>query len=121
MPPDLGPAAGAFLVALQPSWQQIVIDEGFSCLHLPASHLLAALSAAVTAGQHQQQQPGDKASSLLPGPGLSCAVDLQLVAVTVEGHPLVQQHGCVGAVQQLSNVMEGAAVLQAQPDCSGYR
>jgi hypothetical protein len=110
VPPNLGPDDGTFLVSLQPSWQPIHIDESFMFLQLPASHLLASLEAD-SFGEHQQ----------LLAPGACCAVDLQLVVVSVQAHPLGQGHGCVGAVQRLSNVIEGGATLQAQPDGSSYR
>jgi hypothetical protein len=114
IPPDLSADAGTFLVALQPSWQPVAVCEGFTSLQLPAEQLQAALAEALPAG-HQQQQ------LLLPAPGCSCDVDLQLVAISHQTHPLNQRHGSVGRVQQLSNVIEGGAVLQAQQDGSSYR
>jgi hypothetical protein len=121
VPPDLSPAAGTFLISLQPNWQPVQIDESLSFLQLPASHLLASLGLNVSAGQQQQQSLQERRQALLPAPGASCAVDLQLVVVSVQDHPLGQGQGWVGAVQRLSNVIEGGATLQAQPDGNNYR
>jgi hypothetical protein len=119
VPPDLPADAGTFLVALQPRLQPVTVQEGFTALQLPAEQLQAALAEAVLAGQQQQQQ--QQAQSLLPAPGACCMVDLQLIAVSLEAHPKGQEHGSVGCVQQLSNVIEGGAVLQALQDGSTYR
>jgi hypothetical protein len=90
------------------------VCETFTSLKLPAEQLQAALEEAVLAENEQQQL-------LLPAPGCTCKFDLQLVAVSHEAHPLGHSHGSVGCVQQLSNVIEGAAVLQAQQDGHAYR
>jgi hypothetical protein len=119
VPPDLSPAAGPFLVSLQRSWQPFKVSNSFASLHLPASQLKAGQAADVQSQQHLHA--GDAVQRMLPAAGSFCVVDLQLVAVSVESHPLDQGHRAMACVQQLSNVIDGVAVLQALPDGQTYR
>jgi hypothetical protein len=106
VPLDLLPEAERFLVKFQPTWK--LVDEDFNALQLPAGYLQAALAPALEQ-QHRM---------LLPEPGCCCCVDLQLVDVSVEQHPLGQQHGCVACVKMFSNILPGMATLQTQQDGS---
>jgi hypothetical protein len=112
VPLDLPAEAGRFLVHLQPTWQHLAVHEELESLQLPAGHLQAALAPAL-----QQQQ---QSQTLLPSPGCSRSADLQLIEISVQQHPLGQQHGCVGCVNKFSNVVPGLATLQALQDGS-YR
>jgi hypothetical protein len=126
MPQD----AGRELVSL-PCFAPFEVQRSFNGLQLPASYLLSALAAVLSSCKLQQQQhslavqpdssPGSAAQQLLPLQGGSCSVDLQLVAVAVEQHPLGGAWGRVGLVQRVSNVLQAAAVLQAAQHSSGYR
>jgi hypothetical protein len=78
VPLDLRAEAQRILVYLQPRWQLVAVREDFNALQLPAGHLQAALAPAL----EQQHR------ILLPEPGCCCCVDMQLVDISVEQHPL---------------------------------
>jgi hypothetical protein len=127
VPLDMPHDACRVLVAL-PCFEPCLIQHSFNSLQLPASYLLSALASALVSckqqEQHQQyyqQSPGTAAQQLLPSQGLSCRVDLQLVAVAVEQHPQGSAWGRVGLVQRVSNMLHGAAVLQAEQHGDSYR
>jgi hypothetical protein len=121
MPQD----AGCVLVSL-PCLAPFVVQHSFNGLQLPASYLLSALDAVLSSCKQQynlqpDSSPAAAAQQLLPVQGISCSVDLQLVAVAVEQHPLGGVWGRVGLVQRVSNVLHAAAVLQAEQQGSCYR
>jgi hypothetical protein len=123
MPQD----ATRVLVSL-PCLTPVVVQRSFEGLQLPASYLLSALAAALSSCKLMQQlklqpdsSPGSAAQLLLPLQGCCCSVDLQLVAVAVEQHPCGSAWGRVGLVQRVSNVLQTAAVLQAEQQGAGYR
>jgi hypothetical protein len=90
------------------------VNEELSALQLPAGYLQAALAASLQHQQLAQQQE----LALLPSPGCSCFVDVQLIDVGIEQHPMGQQYGCVGCVNKFSNVIPSLAELQAHQDGS---
>jgi hypothetical protein len=108
----LDASSSKFCVAL-PEFQHLSVDLSCSSMQLPASYLQARL-ASVQQQASQQQQQGAAWAELLPSSsGSAVTVDVQLVWLSVEGHPQGLGFGVVGVVQRLSKIIPGCGELAA--------
>jgi hypothetical protein len=113
-------SSSSFYVAL-PQFQLCTVDAERSSIQVPAPYLQSRLASVQQQASQLQQQHGAAWAELLPSSsGSTVTVDVQLVSLMVAQHPLGQNHGIVGSVQQLSKIIPGSGELAAD-GCGQYR
>jgi hypothetical protein len=117
---QLDASSSKFHVAL-PQFQRCTVDSDCSSIQIPAPYLQTRLASVHQQASQLQQQRGAAWAELLPSSsGAPVIVDVQLVSLTVELHPLSQAYSVVATVQQLSKIIPGSGELAAD-GCGSYR